>query len=152
MTADHQILSGAQLRLATAVLDVIIPRDGDRPGAGEMGGAQRLDATIAEQPELRRVVLDALQAIDIVTGDRIFASIDSAVRTEILREVESAKPEVFGELVKQTYNIYYTDPSVRRTVGFTPENPQPDGHPQPEPFDTSILEGVRARDRTWRKV
>lgn len=152
MTAERKILSDAQLRLATAVLDVLIPRDGNHPGAGEMGGAKWLDATIVERPEIRRLMVDALQAIATAAGDGDFVTMETAAQTRILRAVESSDPGVFDELVKQTYNLYYTDPDVRCVLGFTPENPQPFGHPEPEPFDTSLLDGVRARNRSWRRV
>ena len=95
--------------------------------------------------------MDALEAIAAAAaGD--FVTMENHVQTEILGVVESSDPHVFDELVKQAYNVYYTDPDIRRLIGFTPENPQPSGHPKPEPFDTSLLDGVRARNRAWRRV
>ena len=152
MNAELRFLTDEQLRLATAVLDVIIPPDGEQPGAGEAGGAQRLDAILAERPDVRRPVLDALRAIDIAAGARGFLACDPATRPDVLRTVEAAQPEVFTALVTQTYNAHYTCPKVRRALGFTPENPQPEGFTQARTFDSALLEGVRQRNRTWRRV
>ena len=127
MSAELCFLTDEQLRLATAVLDVIIPPEGERPGAGGAGGAKRLDAILAERPDIRRPVLDALRAIDIAAGARGFLARDSATRPDVLRTVEAAQPEAFTVLVTQTYNAHYTCPKVRRDLGFTPENPQPEG-------------------------
>ena len=152
MTAAARVLTDDQLRLATAVLDELIPADADRPGAGEIGGAQQLDAILADQPEIRRPVLEALRAIAIAAGARGFAALEPGARPEVLRTVEAAQPDAFTALVTQTYNAYYTSTNVRRAMGFTPENPQPDGFSQPRPFDPDLLDGVRSRNRTWRRV
>ena len=152
MSADLRFLTDDQSRLATAVLDEIIPPDGELPGAGEMGGARRLDAVLADHPEIRRTVLDALQAIDIAAGSRGFLALEADARCEALRTVEAAQPDAFATLVKQAYNVYYTCPKVRRALGFMPENPQPDGFTQAQPFDSTLLDGVRKRNRTWRRV
>jgi hypothetical protein len=152
MTAELRFLTDEQVRLAAAVLDVIIPPDGEQPGAGGAGGAERLDAILAERSDVRRPVLDALRAIDIAAGPRGFLACDPATRPDILRTVEAAQPEAFTALVRQTYNAHYTCPNVRRALGFTPENPQPEGFTQARPFDPALLEGVRRRNRTWRRV
>ena len=152
MSAELRFLTDEQLRLATAVLDVIIPPDDERPGAGGAGGAKRLDAILAERPDVRRPVLDALRAIDIAAGARGFLARDPAARPGVLRTVEAAQPEAFTALVTQTYNAHYTSPKVRRALGFTPANPQPEGFTQARPFDPALLEGVRTRNRTWRRV
>ena len=152
MSAGRRFLTDEQSRLATAVLDVIIPPDGERPGAGESGGARRLDAILADRPETRRPVLDALRAIDIAAGARGFLALEATDRPDVLRMVEAAQPEDFAALVTQTYNAHYTCPKVRRAMGFTPENPQPEGFTQARAFDPALLEGVRRRNRTWRRV
>ncbi len=152
MSAEPRFLTADQLRLAAAVLDVIIPPDGEQPGAGEFGGAHRLDAVLADNPEIRRPVRDALQAIDIAAGSCGFLALEPAARPEVLRAVEISQPDAFTTLVTQTYNVYYTSPKVRRAIGFTPVNPQPEGFTQARPFDAELLDGVRKRNRTWRRV
>ena len=152
MNAELRFLTDEQLRLATAVLDVIIPPDGERPGAGGAGGAERLDAILAERADVRRPVLEALRAIDIAAGPRGFLARDPATRPDVLRTVEAAQPEAFTALVTQAYNAHYTCPKVRRALGFTPENPQPEGFTHDRAFDPALLEGVRTRNRTWRRV
>ena len=152
MSAEPRFLTDEQLRLATAVRDVIVPPDGEQPGAGGAGGAERLDAILAERPDVRRPVLEALRAIDIAAGASGFLARDPETRPDVLRQVEATQPEAFTALVTQTYNAHYTCPKVRRALGFTPENPQPEGFTQARGFDLALLDGVRERNRTWRRV
>ncbi|MCY4112081.1 MAG: hypothetical protein OXF96_09090, partial [Chloroflexi bacterium] len=69
------------------------PPDGESPGAGRAGGAERLDAILAERPNVRRPVLEALRAIDIAAGPRGFLACEPATRPDVLRTVETAQPE-----------------------------------------------------------
>lgn len=147
-----KILTCEQGRLTTAVLDAIIPSTTDCPGAGAIGAARQLDEILGDQRETRRPILDVLNAISEAVGTEDFSTLNAEAQERILRSIESTKPEEFSELVKQTYNIYYTNIRVRRAIGFMPENPQPSGYPQPAPFDPVLLDGVRKRNRTWRKA
>ena len=49
--------SEAQKSLATAMLDRLIPRQGEHPGAGEIGVADYLDGAISASSQLRRHLL-----------------------------------------------------------------------------------------------
>ena len=55
--------SEAQKSLATAMLDRLIPRQGDHPGAGEIGVADYLDGAVSASSQLRRIFSDGLIAV-----------------------------------------------------------------------------------------
>ena len=146
MTA--RFLTPDELALLTGIQDELVPAYGDLPAAGTLGAALTLDAYLAEQPRLRRPVLNALRAIEVRAGDTSFVELDSRRRVVVLRKVENADPESFSELVRQTYNAYYTRPDVQISLGI-------DGPPQPlgfelPPFDESRLTRVRAMGKLWR--
>lgn len=143
-----RILTPEELALLSLVQDELVPSYGDLPPAGTLGAALTVDAYLAEQPRLRRPVLATLRAIEVRAGETPFDELDSGRRVEVLREVEDADPESFSELLKQTYNAYYTRPDVQASLGIEGP-PQPMGFELPA-FDESRLARVRAMGKLWR--
>lgn len=146
MTA--RILTPTELELLTLVQNELVPAFGALPAAGTLGAASTVDGYLAERPGLRRPVLSGLRAIEIATGDQPLADRDPADRVNVLQQAEADAPEAFGELVRQTYNAYYTRPDVQATLGIV-EPPQPAGFKLP-PFDESRLARVRTMGKRWR--
>lgn len=146
MTA--RILTPEELALLTLVQDELVPAYGDLPAAGTLGGALTVDAYLTERPWLRRPVLTALRAVEAAAGDTPFAELDSRGRQDALQQVEGDDPESFTELVKQTYNAYYTRPDVQASLGIDGP-PQPLGFELPA-FDESRLARVQAMGKLWR--
>jgi len=64
VSAGGSVLSPTQLALLTAIQDRLIPREDDLPGAGEAGGAARVNAYLADRPEWRPDVLVTLEVIE----------------------------------------------------------------------------------------
>ena len=165
MSARHEdgaVLTAAQLALLKAVQNRLIPAQDEMPGAGDVGCAQTLDRYLGERPALRRPVLAVLGAIEAAAGARAQSSVeDDAGSTQAaftalseseqeaaLRAVESAQPELFHTLLRQTYTAYYTNPAVQLILGWKP--PQPEGFPTPPPFDEALLANVKRRGKVWR--
>ena len=145
------VLTPAQLTLLGAVLDRLVPAEGDLPGAGALGGAGEIDAVIAARPALRSAILEALRAIE---GDGPFLALSPERQDGALRAAEGAAPVPFRALVRQAYSAYYSHPAVLRAAGYgapsgPQSSPQPAGFPQ-TPFDDSRLDAVRKRGRLWR--
>jgi hypothetical protein len=158
-----RVLTAAQLELLTAVEDRLIPREGDLPGAGESGAAERVDGLLAERREWRPDVLTALKAIE-VAAERLrmerslagvgmtgagFLGLSEDDRDAALRVVEAAQPRLFQRLLRITYTAYYTDPAVQRAGGFADAAPLPRGY-EMETFDEARLEPVKRRGKLWR--
>ncbi len=143
-----RVLTPAESALLTVVQDELIPAYGDLPAAGTLGAALTVDAYLAEQPQLRRLILTVLRVIEVSAGETSFSELDTSGRVKVLRQVESSNPQPFSELVKQTYNAYYTRPDVQASLGID-SPPQPLGFELPA-FDDSRLARVRTMGKLWR--
>jgi hypothetical protein len=155
-------LSAEQLALLEAIQNRLIPAGDGMPGAGDVGCAASIDRYLSERPGMRRPVIAALHAVEAAaakqTDDAIqddsgtthvaFLHLADSTRDEVLRAVETAEPELFATLLRQTYVAYYTNPVVLQVLGWKP--PQPDGFAIPPPFDESLLENVKQRGKLWR--
>jgi hypothetical protein len=155
------VLSRAQLTLLGAIQDRLVPPTADVPGAGALGGAERVDDYLVERPTLRPALLGILQAVEAEAALRMgsesagdqpaFLDLSPEQRDGVLRVVEVSAPTEFRALVRQTYNAYYTHPVVQAAVGNTSPAPQPAGY-LVERFDETRLDRVKAAGRRWRDV
>ena len=146
-----RIFSSAQRSLIDAILDTIIPEDGDLPGAGGAGTAEYLDSVLSENPTLTRLVLEGLDLIQIASEGRGggFETLSDADRTEILRGSEVENPRFFETLLAHAYNGYYTNPEVLEALGMDARAPQPTGH-QVSRGEFSALDAVTRAGQAYR--
>lgn len=144
-------MTGTDIALLKKVLDRLIPRSGEMPGAGELGIADRLITELGKNDRLDRVFELGLGQITAEAERRggPFAGLEAGAQDGVLRRVEADDAEFFAELIKQTYGGYYTDPKIMGLVGEETRPPQPSGH-KVEQGDLSMLEAVRARGPIYR--
>ncbi len=150
--AAPPIFDDAQRGLLRSVLNRIVPAHSSLAAAGDLGVEASIERTLAESPRLRRLFLDGLVQIAIMSRQLMhseFVALDSARQTSILEAVEKASPAFFTALVEHSYRGYYTLPDVQRRIGVRP--PQPLGYELP-PFDPTILDQQRQRSPFWRKT
>jgi len=153
MALGDQVFTQAQRALLTAVLNRIVPPAPPRPGAGDLGVGQFVEGVVAEKSQLRRLFNDGLVLIDITAsskGSPSFLTLTEDAQDETLREVESASPDFFNQLVLQAYNGYYTHPTIFQQLDYTPGVNQASGQP-PELLDETLLEQQRKRSPFWRE-
>ena len=146
-----KFMSQSQRALAAAVLDRLIPRRDDMPGAGELGAADYLDGVASNSAQLARLFSRGLQDIEIASarlGDN-FERLSAELQDEALRGVEANSPEFFDALVRHAYNGYYTNAKVVELLGLDPRPPQPRGN-HVERGDFSSLETVVGRGQAYR--
>ena len=148
MTTTNNILSVEQSALLSAVLNCVVPAEGEMPAAGDIGIGGFIDAFAAERTARRRLVLDGLVQIELAAAERggDFSSLSSDAQMDTLRAVESSAPEFFQFLVTQTYRGYYTHETVTNALSYRAPNRQ---DYDPLPFDESLLEPVRERGQIW---
>ena len=154
MAQVNQIFSLAQRDLLRAVLNRIIPEHEGRPAAGDLGTGEFVENVAANASALTRLFIEGLAAIEIMASERNpggFASLSDAEKDEVLRTVESNRPEFFDQLVNQTYNGYYTNTGVYEALGYAAPAPPTPGA-QPDLLDVSLLETQRQRPPFWAKV
>ena len=70
MSTSRQVFSPAQRELLDAVLDRIIPPEGDRPGAGALGIGDFVESVAVGEPGLIRLFMQGLAAIEIAAAER----------------------------------------------------------------------------------
>ena len=150
-----QALSDEQRALLAAVLNRIVPARDGLPGAGDLGVAAAIDATLAASPTLRRLFLEGLLLIELEAARRTgsaaqgFGDLDADLQDDALRAVELAWPAFVAALVSHAYRGYYTLPEVHRAIGWESRPPQPLGHRLPA-FDPALLARQRERAPFWR--
>ena len=146
-----RFLSQSQHELVTAVLDRLVPPQGDMPGAGEAGTANYLDGVVSNSAQLARLFSGGLQDIEIAAArlGPSFEDLSGDQQDEVLRGVEADSPQFFDLLVRHTYNGYYSNPKVVELLGLDPRPPQPRGN-QVERGDLSSLQVVVERGQAYR--
>jgi hypothetical protein len=151
---DSVLLSAAQRAMLTAVLNQLIPAREALPGAGDLGLAAAVERSLGAVPAWRRLLLDGLAEIMLVTArqaDGDFVALAADQQEAVLRAVERAQPLFFAALVDHTYRAYYTLPAVQAALGLADRPPQPLGYPL-EPFDPALLAQQRQRVPFWRRT
>ena len=154
MPTIDRVLTDQQLALLTAVVDRIIPPEGEMPGAAEMGLPGFIEGVLVAQMAIRSQFIQGLAQIGIAAsakGQGDFEGLSGEDQDSALREVEAANSAFFDELVRQTYNGYYTNREVFQKLGI-PEASAPDSGRQPELLDVTLLERQRQRAPFWRQI
>ena len=154
MSTSRQVFSPAQRQLLDAVLDRIIPPQGNRPGAGSVGVGNYVESVAAGEPGLTRLFVQGLADIEIAASERGpggFGALSDEDKDVTLRSMETSRPDFFDQLVLQVYSGYYTDLTVFDAIGYTlPPVPVPGT--KLELLDESLLEAQRQRPPFWTRV
>ena len=151
---EGPVLSSAQSALLKDVLDRIVPRHGELPGAGELGVAEHIDSVAGGSPQLRRQFSEGLAAVEIgahKTFSQEFSALTEQQKARVLRDVEAEHQAFFETLVRHTYAGYYVNPTVIGLLGLEARAPQPQGY-KLEPFDVQLLDRVKERGEIYRRA
>ena len=154
MSTSRQVFSPAQRELLDAVLDRLIPPEGNRPGAGALGIGDFVEGVAVGEPGLTRLFIQGLAAIEIAAAERGsggFAALSAEAQDDALRSVEASHANFFEQLVLQVYNGYYTNLTVFESIGYSlPSVPSPGA--KLDLLDESLLEAQRQRPPFWTRV
>ena len=150
----RRFLSASQTFLMANIMDVIVPAGMGFPGAGELNVMRHVNSVVAGSANLRRLFVDGLNMIEIVSVSRFqqtFASLSGENQLKVLNEIESKQPSFFNELVRHTYAGYYSTPEILSLLGLEKRPPQPFGY-EMEDFDVDLVQEVQKRGRIYREV
>ena len=154
MSTSRKVFSPAQRELLDAVLDRLVPPQGNRPGAGSVGVGDFVESVAVGEPGLVRLFVQGLAAIEIGAAERGpggFAALTNEAKDETLRSVEQSNSNFFDQLVLQVYNRYYTDLTVFEKIGYSlPLPPEPGA--KLELLDETLLEAQRQRPPFWTRI
>ena len=154
MAEGNRVFTESQEGLLKEVVNCIVPAEDGFPGAGDLGVASHIDATIAESAAMKKLFLAGLAHVEITafrTLGRDFAGLSPEEKYRALRQVEQEESDFWDALVQQTYNGYYTDPAILSLIRQEARPPQPRGYPM-RPFDLKLLDNVRNRAPLYRRV
>ena len=153
----YAVLDPARAAILEGWVASLIPAFGSRPDAARVGAAQYIDATIAEVPALRPVLLraiDRLEALSAAKAKRPFVECPAEERERLLRELKAEDETDAFDMVRDfTYEAYYGHPDVLSAVEADTGwrgTAQSTGSALP-PFDPSLLERVKALPPKWRR-
>ena len=153
MPAPMCFFSDDQRELVARVQDRIIPPNDKMPGGGEIA-VESLDGYAGSSPQRKRLFGDGLLQIEAEASRRFsreFLGLTGGQQDEVLQQVESGHPVFFDQLVRQTYNGYYTNPGVVELLGLESRPPQPVGY-RVDAGDLSLVERVKQRGIAYREV
>lgn len=151
-----EVLDPPRQATLRAWVDTLIPGEDPWPAASERGVAEYIDNGAAGSGELRRMLVEAVDAIERQAGDSgdAFASAELDRRVEVLAAYESDHAADAAILLELTFEGYYRDRLVahvvERQTGFRVSGPLA-GIPT-EPFDESWLGEIKERPPHYLEV
>jgi hypothetical protein len=123
-----------------AVMDEIIPRQGNMPSASEAGGLEYFSALKQNEPAVAAEVLAAFEKVR-----------NSAPLVEALKQFETEDPKQFAVLRDFVYEAYYTQPQVWKLIGYE-FYPTDHKGPHMKPFDEAVIAQVRTKPKYYREA
>ena len=120
MATSTRFFSDDQRELVARVLDRIIPSNDRMPSGGEIA-VDFLDGFAGSAPQRKRLFGEGLMNIEAEASrlySRAFQELTGDQRDQALQQVEAGHPAFFDQLVRQTYNGYYTNPRVVELLGL----------------------------------
>ena len=139
-------LSESNSNILAVIIDLLIPEDGDLPPASKVNVVEHIDNTISHSPSLMRLFVEGLRDMT----NKGFIALKEREQVNLLKELESANKPFFTELIRHTYNGYYTNPLVIKALGMNGDPPQPYGHELEKGKNLKFLEVVKERGQIWR--
>ena len=154
MPDKNGTLTDSDRRNMRAVMDRFIPPVDDLPGAGSMGLLEEVEQMAVRHDRFRSALVKFLDALSLdmsVQASGGFMAVPDEVKDEAIREIETALPRLFADVLEVVYLAYYASPRVHERIGWRTGPLQPQGFSLPA-FDEAVLETVRKREPFWRKA
>jgi hypothetical protein len=121
-----------------AIMDEIIPKQGNMPSASEAGGMKYFMALKEAEPAIAAEILAALDQVG-----------KFSLPVEALKQLEKENPAQFAILRGFVYEAYYTQPQVWKLIGYQFHATDHKG-PHMRPFDEAVIAKVRTKPKFYR--
>ena len=127
-----------------AIVDTLLPGDGDLPAATAAG--------FDIEKHVLLLAPIAVASSRLAGSEQAFVGADEPRRIEILTLVQKEMPDDFTRLIAALLPDYYETPAVLKAFGWTARPPQPQGHAisQMDAPTAERLDKVRLRGKLWR--
>jgi len=139
-------LSKSNSDTLAVIVDLLIPKKGSLPSPSDIDIVEYIDNTISHTPKLMRLFVDGLRDIN----NKDFLLLKEKEQIDFLEKYECSNNLFFTELIRHTYNGYYTNRMVVRAIGMTGQPPQPKGYDLEQGENFKLLEKVMERGQLWR--
>jgi len=153
-----EVLDPQRAATLRAWVECLIPARDGRPSAAEVGAAEYIDATVSTTPNLREMLLRAIDQLHALSAAAIggeFAGADLAARTGAVRALEFQDRSGAFEMVRDfTYEAYYAHTLVlaalQRDLDWDAIAPTTGS--EMEAFDERLLQRVKTLPPRYREV
>lgn len=151
-------LTQAELLAATALVDLILPQEGDMSAASAVGVPAFIDEWVSapypDQQKDRELILPGLAWLDqesMARDGRRFGHADAAAREAIANDIafkDRVKPglekpaEFFARMRTLTLGAYFTSAEGWKTIGYLGNTPANGDYAGPTPEAIAHLKGV----------
>ena len=133
-------MSGVDRERLGALADVLVPAAEGMPSATAAGvHREGLDRVLAARPDLEPVLVRVLADADGEPGD-------------VLRRLQASDEDGFAALTLAVTGAYYTDPEVRRLIGYPGQQYRPELVTRAPDWDEAALARVVARGPVYRST
>jgi hypothetical protein len=142
-------LTTAQRDDLRAIAAMMIPESADYrvPGADDPAIQADILATLGRDTGRVREALDVIAQL----AGKPLTKLDAQRRDAVTAEFRATGGPAAATLVRVVLQCYYRDDRVLRSLGLELRAPFPKGYPL-EQGDWSLLDPVKARPFTWRRV
>jgi len=154
MEEANRVFTEAQEHFLQDVVGRIIPGEDGFPSAGDLGVASYVQEVVERSPGLTPLFLEGLAHIEAVargTENASFDGLADGAKDKVLKRVERDRSKFFSELVRHTYNGYYTNPAIFHLLGYVGDPLRPPGY-DAAPLNPRLLSQVRKRGPIYRNV
>ena len=154
MTENKPKLDQIKVTLLNDIMDVLVPKIDDIPGAGSLGLGKDILELTNKYERYRNALFTFMDAMSLDPRYRAnggFSGLKISQQEESLRSLEEYIPKTFETVLEMVYLSYYSNPQVQTRIGLGKPNPQPDGWVFP-PFSTKILDKIKSRKPFWKNI
>ena len=138
-------LSKNNVAILGEIVDLLIPARENLPSPTKINVVEHIDDALSNTPTTRRIFVESLGDIN----NKQFLSLSKMEQINLLEKYELSNGTFFSQLLRHTYNAYYTNPIVVAGIGMTGRPPQPLGYTL-EKGNLTLLDKVIKRGQIWR--
>jgi hypothetical protein len=132
-----------------ALLDILVPQNGDVPGAGTLGLAPDVAEGLRADPMLGPFAgpgVDGVREAALGQNPEGLPGMMIGDAKAFVSEQFAANPMLPMGLLRHLYPAYYALPQVLKAIGDPPRPPFPEGY-QADPTDPALLAKLEARKK-----
>ena len=138
-------LSKTNADILGEIVDLLIPANKNLPSPTKINVVEHIDDALSNTSATRRIFVESLGDIN----NKQFLSLSKMEQIDLLEKYELSNGTFFSQLLRHTYNAYYTNPIVVAGIGMTGKPPQPMGYTL-EKGNLTLLDKVIKKGQIWR--